>query len=136
LAEYIPNDFPTMSQSLPEESQQLSKFITEARSAKTKKTDALDRFRATLLKERRAGAPVRAIAEGLGKIGVIVSEETLRTWLIAHSDPKKQLEAKAQIETPRRQQQLSTIARPSATTSSVVVSSSRNIGPRVARADI
>jgi len=42
-----------------------------------------------LLTERGAGASIRLMAESLAKLGVDVSEETLRVWLLRQKMPKR-----------------------------------------------
>jgi hypothetical protein len=122
-----------MTQTAPNESQRLAQFIAEARSAKAKKTDDLDRFRAIILRERKAGAPVRAIVEGLAKIGIAVSGETLRTWLVAQGVPKPQAIIVRRVPAPTPVAAKSQTAQ---ATAAVAPSPARNPGPRVARDDI
>lgn len=126
-----------MPQQNPNGAQQLSQAIAQARSGRTMKTDDLDRFRAVLLKERKAGAPVRALKAGLDKIGIAVSEETLRTWLIANGDPKQRAASPA----PKTKQALapSTPRKPASAAAASVPTpppAQRGHGPRVARDDI
>jgi hypothetical protein len=63
-----------------EESQKLSALIAEAKCAKTAtKFKQLDRYRDVLLKERDK-ASVREITVAVTKLGMDVSEETVRLW--------------------------------------------------------
>jgi len=42
-----------------------------------------------LLAERRAGASIRLLVQSLAKLGVTISEETLRVWLLRQKMPKR-----------------------------------------------
>jgi hypothetical protein len=76
------NSLPKAS---PEESKRLSAFIAEARSAKGEaKFAQLDKYRDVLIKER-AQASVREITEAVVKLGIEVSEETVRLWFKRHA---------------------------------------------------
>jgi hypothetical protein len=77
-------------------------LVAECRRPKKPKISQLDAHRAELLKIRKAGAPLRAIREGLGKMGVAVSEEALRLWFNAQSrrTRAKQPEARPVIPAP------------------------------------
>jgi hypothetical protein len=126
-----------MPQPNPSDAQLLSQAITDARSERATKSADLDRFRAVLLKERKAGAPVRALREGLAKIGVEVSEESLRLWLKAQGDPKQRKAAPSSKATsapttpmPRKP----AAAMPGSVPTPLPVV--RGPGPRVAREDI
>jgi hypothetical protein len=124
-----------MSHPDPSESERLSKAIAEARSERPKKTNDLDRFRAVLLKEKRAGASVRALKEGLTKIGVEVSAETLRTWLLAQDAPKQKAPApspKVPPVAPARRKPIM----PSPSSVPPSTPTTHTSGPRVARDDI
>ena len=69
-------------------------MVAESRRPKKPKTSQLDAHRAELLKIRREGAPLRAICDGLGKLGVVVSEEALRLWFKAHTRRSPKTEAR------------------------------------------
>ena len=47
-----------------------------------------------MLKIRREGVPLRAIRDGLGKLGAVVSEEALRLWFKAHTRRSPKTEAR------------------------------------------
>ena len=76
--------FPSMSQQLSkasqEEAKQLAALIAEARKAKAaSKFSQLDKYRDVLIKERPK-ASIREITEAVVRLGIDVSEETVRLW--------------------------------------------------------
>jgi hypothetical protein len=125
------------SQLDPSETQRLAQAITDARSERTTKADDLDRFRVLLLKERKSGAPVRALREGLARIGIEISDESLRLWLKAQGDPKQR---KAAPSSKATSAPTSPVPRKTAPAMPASVPTPppavRGPGPRVARDDI
>ena len=101
-------------------------MIAEAKSAKAAtKFDRLDRFKDVLLKER-AKASIREITEAVTKLGVDVSEETVRLWF------KSNAASSVPVKAPKL------IKRVTASDGSrnIVPVPSPVRGPRVARDDI
>jgi len=138
MAEFFPSDFPSMPQEPPTvsrmntnpchgEAHKLSALIAEAKARKTIKAAGLDRFRVVLLKERKTRTSVRILAESLAKMGVVVSEETLRLWVVRQEE--RQPFQKKPSRIPATKPTAST------TTHGDVIAGAA-VGPRVARADI
>jgi hypothetical protein len=68
-----------------EEAKRLAALIAEAKTAKVEtKSAKLDKFRDVLIRERKAGAKVREITAAVVKLGIDVSEETVRLWYKAN----------------------------------------------------
>jgi len=76
----IPTTTPPLHETTPATRPTLAQLVAECRRPKKPKISQLDAHRAELLKIRKTGAPLRAIREGLAKMGVVVSEEALRLW--------------------------------------------------------
>jgi hypothetical protein len=68
---------------------ELARLIAESRRLGSRRFAELEPFRDVLLTERRAGASIRLLTKSLAKLGVNVSEETLRVWLLRHKMPKR-----------------------------------------------
>jgi hypothetical protein len=67
----------------------LARLIAEGRRPRSRRFAELEPYRNVLLTERDAGASIRLMAESLAKLGVAVSEETLRVWLLRQKMPKR-----------------------------------------------
>jgi hypothetical protein len=72
-----------------DKAQALARLITEGRRPRSHRFAQLAPYRDVLLAERRTGASIRLLAESLGQLGVSVSEETLRVWLLRQKMPKR-----------------------------------------------
>jgi hypothetical protein len=87
--------------SSPGDAAALAKLIAEGRKPRSRRFTELEPYRAVLLAERRAGASIRLIAQSLAKVGVTISEETLRVWLLRQKMPKRRRpRKKAVVATP------------------------------------
>ena len=71
------------------DAQTLARLIAEGRRPRSRRFAALEPYRDVLLAERRAGASIRLLAQSLAKLGVTISEETLRVWLLRQKMPKR-----------------------------------------------
>jgi hypothetical protein len=109
-----------------DDAHKLTALIAEAKARKTIKAAELNRFRGVLLKERKTGTSVRIMAESLAKMGVVVSEETLRQWFVRQEEPRL---SRKSVRIPVRKLAVSPIM-PSDSVATTTV------GPRVARTDI
>jgi hypothetical protein len=69
--------------------QALARLIAEGRRSRSTRFAELEPYRDVLLAERRAGASIRLLAESLAKLGVTISVETLRVWLLKEKMPKR-----------------------------------------------
>jgi hypothetical protein len=105
--------------------QQLAALIAEAKAKRTGKATMLEPYRTVLVRERAAGTSVRIMVESLSAMGVTISEESLRVWLVQHKSATPQKSAARPVAaTPP--------AKPPVTGLPAVPVS----GPRVARTDI
>jgi hypothetical protein len=71
------------------DAQTLARLIAEGRRPRSRRFAALEPYRDVLLAERRAGASIRLLVQSLAKLGVTISEETLRVWLLRQKMPKR-----------------------------------------------
>jgi len=71
------------------DAQALVRLIAEGRRPRSRRFAELEPYRDVLLAERRAGASIRLLAQSLAKLGVTISEETLRVWLLRQKMPKR-----------------------------------------------
>jgi hypothetical protein len=71
------------------DAQTLARLIAEGRRPRSRRFAALEPYRDVLLAERRAGASIRLLVQSLAKLGVTMSEETLRVWLLRQKMPKR-----------------------------------------------
>jgi len=67
----------------------LARLIADGRKPRSQRFAALAPYRDVLITERRAGASIRLMAQSLAKMGVTISEETLRVWLLRQKLPKR-----------------------------------------------
>jgi len=67
----------------------LAQFIAAGRKPRSLRFAELEPYRDVLLAERRTGASIRLMARSLVKVGVTISEETLRVWLLRQKMPKR-----------------------------------------------
>ena len=72
-----------------DKAQALARLIAAGRQLGSRRFAALEPYRDVLLTERRGGASIRLMTESLAKLGVGVSEETLRVWLLRQKMPKR-----------------------------------------------
>jgi hypothetical protein len=79
----MPTTEPSLNSTTPTPRPTLAQLVADSRRPKKPKTSQLDAHRLELLKIRKAGAPMRAIRDGLAKMDVVVSEEALRLWFNA-----------------------------------------------------
>ena len=79
----MPTIEPSLNSPTPMPRPTLAQLVADSRRPKKPKTSQLDAHRLELLKIRKAGAPMRAIRDGLAKMDVVVSEEALRLWFNA-----------------------------------------------------
>jgi hypothetical protein len=88
-----PVDFPSTTHpaagTFTGDAQALARLIAEGRRPRSRRFAALEPYRDVLLAERRAGASIRLLAQSLAKLGVTISEETLRVWLLRQKMPKR-----------------------------------------------
>ena len=88
-----PVDFPSPTHGAAGTStgnaQTLARLIAEGRRPRSRRFAELEPYRGVLLAERRAGASIRLLAQFLAKLGVTISEETLRVWLLRQKMPKR-----------------------------------------------
>jgi hypothetical protein len=88
-----PVDFPSTTHGAAGTStgnaQTLARLIAEGRRPRSRRFAALEPYRDVLLAERRAGASIRLLMQSLAKLGVTMSEETLRVWLLRQKMPKR-----------------------------------------------
>lgn len=69
--------------------QALARLIAEGRQPRSRRFAELEPYRDVLLAERRTGASIRLLTQSLARLGVIISEETLRVWLLRQKMPKR-----------------------------------------------
>jgi len=67
----------------------LARFVAEGRRPRSRRFAELEPYRDVLLAERRANASIRLLAQSLARLGVTISEETLRVWLLRQKMPKR-----------------------------------------------
>jgi hypothetical protein len=73
----------------PSNAAALAQFIAAGRKPRSLRFAELEPYRDVLLAERRTGASIRLMARSLAKVGVTISEETLRVWLLRQKMPKR-----------------------------------------------
>ena len=78
----------------------LAQLVAEGRQPRSQRFTALEPYRDVLLTERRAGASIRLITQSLAKLGVAISEETLRVWFLKEKLPKRRRSRKKRAATP------------------------------------
>ena len=71
------------------DAQALARLIAEGRRPRSRRFATLEPYRDVLLAERRAGASIRLLVQSLAKLGVTMSAETLRVWLLRQKMPKR-----------------------------------------------
>lgn len=118
----------------------LAQLVAAGRRPRSQRFTALEPYRDVLIAERRAGASLALLVQSLAKLGVEISEETLRTWCLRQNLPKRRRPRKslATVVTPKVGPVLAT--RPlmtPGTTASVGASGATGLrrGPRIARDD-
>lgn len=73
----------------PGNAQMLARLVAEGRRPRSQRFAELEPYRDVLLAERRANASIRLLAQSLARLGVKISEETLRVWLLRQKMPKR-----------------------------------------------
>ena len=113
----------------PSDAQAFARLIAAGRRPRSRRFTDLEPYRDVLLAERRAGASIRLMAESLAKVGVAISEETLRVWLLKHKLPKRR----------RTHQRAADVkpapVAPAAVAAPAFVPAWQRKGPRIARDD-
>jgi hypothetical protein len=114
-----------------EDAKKLTALIAEAKEARaTSKTAQLDKYSEVLIKAREEGAKMREITEGVVKLGIGVSEETVRLWF-------QKNKVASPLSTPRTKLSKPTVGiLPSPKDSAPVPPPAPTRGPRIAREDI
>lgn len=129
---------PTVApDSAPRDAATLAQLIAAGRKPRSLRFAELEPYRDVLLAERRAGASIRLMAQSLAKVGVAISEETLRVWLLRQKMPKRRRPRKRPAPATLVQLKPSVLPRPAAsvTPSSVPTGYVPRRGPRIARDD-
>lgn len=67
----------------------LAQLIAAGRRPRAQRFTALEPYRDVLIAERRAGASLALLVQSLAKLGVEISEETLRMWCLRQNLPKR-----------------------------------------------
>jgi hypothetical protein len=141
-----PVDFPSTTHGAAGTStgnaQTLARLIAESRRPRSRRFAELEPFRDVLLAERRAGASIRLLAQSLAKLGVTISEETLRVWLLRQKMPKRRRSRKKPAGATKPKLMVATttpatspILKPAATVTPATpqVPYGQRNGPRIAR---
>jgi hypothetical protein len=141
-----PVDFPSTTHGAAGTStgnaQTLARLIAEGRRPRSQRFAALEPYRDVLLAERRSGASIRLLAQSLTKLGVTISEETLRVWLLRQKMPKRRRSRKKPAGATKPKLMVATttpatspILKPaaSATPATPQVPYGQRKGPRIAR---
>ena len=141
-----PADFPSTTHGAAGTStgnaQTLARLIAEGRRPRSRRFAELEPYRDVLLAERRAGASIRLLVQSLAKLGVTISEETLRVWLLRQKMPKRRRSRKKPAGATKPKLMVATttpatspILKPaaSATPATPQVPYGQRKGPRIAR---
>ena len=119
------------------DAQALARLIAEGRRPRSRRFAALEPYRDVLLAERRAGASIRLLAQFLAKLGVTISEETLRVWLLRQKMPKRRRSRKKPAGATKPKLGATTIPAPTplnpAAAATPQVPYGQRKGPRIAR---
>ena len=67
----------------------LAQLVAAGRRPRSQRFTALEPYRDVLIAERRAGASLTLLVQSLAKLGVEISEETLRMWCLRQNLPKR-----------------------------------------------
>ena len=78
-----------MATAATDKAQMLARLVAEGRQPRARRFTELEPYRDVLLTERRTGASIKLLAQSLAKLGVKISEETLRVWLLRQNMPKR-----------------------------------------------
>ena len=124
------------------DAQALARLIAEGRRPRSRRFAELEPYRNVLLAERRAGASIRLLVQSLAKLGVTMSEETLRVWLLRQKMPKRRRSRKKPAGATKPKLMVATttpatspIIKPAATATPATpqVPYGQRKGPRIAR---
>lgn len=80
---------PASAGTSPGNAEMLARLVAEGRRPRSQRFAELEPYRDVLLAERRANASIRLLAQSLARLGVTISEETLRVWLLRQKMPKR-----------------------------------------------
>ena len=128
---------PAASGTSTDNAQALARLIAEGRRPRSRRFAELEPFRDVLLAERRAGASIRLLAQSLAKLGVTISEETLRVWLLRQKMPKRRRSRRKPTGATKPKPGATTIPAPAplnpAAAATPQVPYGQRKGPRIAR---
>ena len=128
---------PAASGTSTDNAQALARLIAEGRRPRSRRFAELEPFRDVLLAERRAGASIRLLAQSLAKLGVTMSEETLRVWLLRQKMPKRRRSRRKPTGATKPKPGATTIPAPAplnpAAAATPQVPYGQRKGPRIAR---
>ena len=128
---------PAASGTSTDNAQALARLIAEGRRPRSRRFAELEPFRDVLLAERRAGASIRLLAQFLAKLGVTISEETLRVWLLRQKMPERRRSRKKPAGATKPKPGATTIPAPAplnpAAAATPQVPYGQRKGPRIAR---
>jgi hypothetical protein len=138
LPEVAPGVDQSAAEGLTGDALKLAQLVAAGRRPRSQRFTALEPFRDVLIAERRAGASLTLLVQSLAKLGVVISEETLRVWCLRQNLPKRRRPRKrlATVAVPKIGPGLAT--RPLMTAATTVgvggtgVTAPRR-GPRIAR---
>lgn len=82
------------------QAQALARLIADGRKPRSQRFVALAPYRDVLITERRAGASIRLMTQSLAKMGVTISEETLRVWFLKEKLPMRRRPRKKRTAMP------------------------------------
>jgi hypothetical protein len=136
-----PADFPSTTHGAAGTStgnaQTLARLIAEGRRPRSRRFAELEPYRDVLLAERRAGASIRLLVQSLTKLGVTISEETLRVWLLRQKMPKRRRSRRKPAGATKLKPGATTIPAPAplnpAAAATPQVPYGQRKGPRIAR---
>ena len=136
-----PVDFPSTTHGAAgtstDSAQTLARLIAEGRRPRSRRFAELEPYRDVLLTERRAGASIRLLVQSLAKLGVTMSEETLRVWLLRQKMPKRRRSRKNPAGATKPKPGATTIPAPTplnpAAAATPQVPYWQRKGPRIAR---
>ena len=89
ISEASPARDQTSPAPVTDKARALARLIAEGRQPRSLRFTELEPYRDVLLTERRGGASIRLMAQSLAKLGVDISVETLRVWLLRQKMPKR-----------------------------------------------
>jgi hypothetical protein len=126
------------SDSSPSDAAALAQFIAAGRKPRSQRFAELEPYRDVLLVERRNGASIRLLARSLAKVGVTISEETLRVWLLRQKMPKRRRPRKKTAAAATPPIKPAAVVRPAVLPplSPAPTAYTPRRGPRIARDDV